>query len=159
MKQTAKRKQEPHQYFSISVVAKMVGVHAQTLRLYERLGLVTPKRTEHGKRIYSLKDVERIKRVQDLTRGMGVNLAGVEVALRLSERVQKLEEELERLRKRFWQEAQRQAEILASRLVAQQWEEYIRQRTFPVQLVRGGPIVPLEGTRRRDWSAENLSHD
>ncbi len=145
------RREGQPQYLSISVVARKLGLHAQTLRMYERLGLVRPKRNEYGNRMYSVEDVERVRKVQDLTRGMGVNLAGVEVAFRLAERLQKLEEELDRLRRRFWKEVNRQAELLASRLVAQKWEEYVRQRSFPVQVVRGGPIAPVEEAPRHDW--------
>ena len=69
--------------FVISVAARMVGVHAQTLRYYERAGLVEPSRSEGNRRYYSQADVERIIRIKTLIDDMGVNLAGAEVALRL----------------------------------------------------------------------------
>ncbi len=137
-----KGKTQPEQrFYSISVVAKMLNTHPQTLRLYERLGLVKPQRNEHGNRLYSEADIERVRKIQELTQGMGVNLAGVEVAFKLMERIEELEAELNQLRKRFWQAVKEQAEVLAAQLVAKQWEDFLRQRTFPVQVWRRAPIA------------------
>ena len=83
--------------FAISVAARIVGVHAQTLRHYERVGLIWPSRTSGRQRLYSMADIERIKRLRTLTEDMGVNLAGAEVALKLMARVKELEGEVERL--------------------------------------------------------------
>ena len=84
--------------FIISVAARIVGVHAQTLRHYERQGLIWPSRTTGRQRMYSMADIERIRRVRTLTEDMGVNLAGVEVALKLMQRVEELEQEISSLR-------------------------------------------------------------
>ena len=83
--------------FVISVAARMVGVHAQTLRYYERVGIIWPSRTEGRQRLYSMADLERIQRVKALTDEMGVNLAGAEVALKLMSRIESLEQEVQRL--------------------------------------------------------------
>ncbi len=83
--------------FIISVAARMVGVHAQTLRYYERVGLVWPSRTMGRQRLYSMADLERIRRVRALTDEMGVNLAGAEVALKLMGRIETLERQVEQL--------------------------------------------------------------
>ena len=83
--------------FIISVAARMVGVHAQTLRYYERVGLVWPSRTVGRQRLYSMADLERIRRVRNLTDEMGVNLAGAEVALKLMGRIETLERQVEQL--------------------------------------------------------------
>ena len=83
--------------FIISVAARMVGVHAQTLRYYERVGLVWPSRTMGRQRLYSMADLERIRRVRNLTDEMGVNLAGAEVALKLMGRIEALEQQVEQL--------------------------------------------------------------
>ena len=80
--------------FVISVAARIVGVHAQTLRHYERQGLIWPSRTSGRQRMYSMADIERIRRVRTLTEDMGVNLAGAEIALKLMERVEDLEQEV-----------------------------------------------------------------
>ncbi len=75
----------------------MVGVHAQTLRYYERVGLVRPSRSEGRRRLYSPMDMDRLRRIKALTEDMGVNLAGVDVVLRLMERISQMENEVERL--------------------------------------------------------------
>ena len=85
--------------FIISVAARMVGVHAQTLRYYERVGLIWPSRSVGRQRLYSMADLERIQRVKALTDEMGVNLAGAEVALKLMGRIENLEHEVQRLTK------------------------------------------------------------
>jgi MerR family transcriptional regulator/heat shock protein HspR len=83
--------------FVISVAARMTGVHAQTLRYYERVGLVWPSRTVGRQRLYSIADIERLRRVRTLTDDMGVNLAGAEVALKLMGRIAHLEREVQQL--------------------------------------------------------------
>jgi MerR family transcriptional regulator/heat shock protein HspR len=128
-------------FYSISVVSRMLNTHPQTLRMYERLGLIKPRRNERGDRLFSEEDIERIRKIQELTQRMGVNLAGVEVAFKLMARIEELEAELNQLRKRFWQAVQEQAEQLATKLVAERWEEFIRQRSFPVQVWRRTPIA------------------
>ena len=83
--------------FVISVAARMVGVHAQTLRYYERVNLIWPSRTVGRQRLYSMADIDRLRRIKTLTEDMGVNLAGAEVALRLMMRIEQLEAENRRL--------------------------------------------------------------
>ncbi len=83
--------------FVISVAARMVGVHAQTLRYYERVGIIWPSRTQGRQRLYSVADLDRIRRVKTLIDDLGLNLAGAEVALKLMGRVEELEVEVERL--------------------------------------------------------------
>ena len=84
--------------YVISIAARIVGMHAQTLRQYERLGLVEPKRTVGNIRMYSRADIARMRQVQRLVNDLGVNLAGVEVILRMNEKMQTMEAELEALR-------------------------------------------------------------
>ena len=83
--------------FVISVAARIVGVHAQTLRHYERAGLIWPSRTTGRQRMYSMADIDRIRRLRTLIDDMGVNLAGAEVALKLMERIEELEREVAEL--------------------------------------------------------------
>lgn len=80
--------------FMISVVAKMLNVHPQTLRLYEREGLITPQRTKRA-RLYSMEDVERLAMILRLTRELGVNRSGVEIILRLRRRLEAFQKETE----------------------------------------------------------------
>jgi len=85
--------------YLISVVAKVLSIHPQTLRQYEREGLIEPSRTEGRMRLYSQKDIDRIKMILRLTRDLGVNLAGVDVILQFKEQIDELEKEVERLNK------------------------------------------------------------
>jgi MerR family transcriptional regulator/heat shock protein HspR len=85
--------------FIISVAARMLGVHAQTLRYYERAGVVEPSRSRGRIRLYSRADIERIRQVQRLIDELGVNLAGAEIIINMSARLKALEEECEVLRR------------------------------------------------------------
>ena len=84
--------------YLISVVAKILSVHPQTLRQYEKEGLIEPGRTEGKMRLYSQRDIDRIKSVLTLTRDLGVNIAGVSIILRLKERLDEQDIEAENLR-------------------------------------------------------------
>ncbi len=83
--------------YMISVAAELVGMHPQTLRIYEAKGLVRPRRTPGGTRLYSEADLERLRLIQRLTSELGLNLAGVESVLRLQDEVLRLQRRLERL--------------------------------------------------------------
>ena len=83
--------------YMISVAAELVGMHPQTLRIYEAKGLVRPKRTAGNTRLYSELDLERLRLVQRLTTELGLNLAGVEHVLRLEDQLQRMHRRLERL--------------------------------------------------------------
>ena len=83
--------------YMIGVVSTRYSVHPQTLRLYEREGLLCPSRTEGKTRLYSDEDLERLEFILNLTRDLGVNLAGVEVVLTLRDRLDRLQEDLERM--------------------------------------------------------------
>ena len=85
--------------FMISVAAELAEMHPQTLRMYEQRGLIAPKRSPKNTRLYSQRDVERLRRIQQMT-AEGLNLAGVEMVLALEAQVRKLRAEGERLRKR-----------------------------------------------------------
>lgn len=85
--------------FVISVAARVLGVHAQTLRYYERAGLVLPARGPGKVRLYSVGDIERLRQIQRLMDDLGVNLAGAEVILRMKERMLEMEREVEELRR------------------------------------------------------------
>lgn len=82
--------------YMIGVAAQLAGVHPQTLRQYERLGLVVPSRVGGKNRLYSEADIHRVRRIQRLTQQMGVNLAGVELILRLLEEMDEMSREFER---------------------------------------------------------------
>lgn len=81
-------------YYSISVVAKMFSVHQQTIRMYEKEGLITPKRSAGNTRLFSEEDVDQLEEIINLTHKMGVNLAGVEIVLKLQKKIKKMQEEM-----------------------------------------------------------------
>lgn len=80
--------------YVISIAARLVGMHQQTLRYYERAGLVEPKRTDGNIRMYSNSDIQKIRNAQRLIDELGVNLAGVDIILRMSEQIRALQDEL-----------------------------------------------------------------
>jgi MerR family transcriptional regulator/heat shock protein HspR len=83
--------------FVISVAARMIGVHAQTLRYYERAGLVEPSRSGGNKRLYSPRDIEKLRQIKTLVDALGVNLAGVEVILRMLDHIAEMEQRIKEL--------------------------------------------------------------
>ena len=110
--------------YMISVAAELAGMHPQTLRIYEARGLITPRRSPKNTRLYSEEDVQRLRRIQELTSELGMNLAGVE-------KVFELEQELERTRRRM-----RNLERAAARVQKELQEEIERvRRSFKRELV------------------------
>src|SRR5574341_1317463 len=87
--------------YVISIAAKMIGLHPQTLRHYENVGLVIPERSEGNIRLYSPTDIDRLRQISRLTDDLGVNLAGVQIILDMRERLEGLQPEIARLRKRL----------------------------------------------------------
>lgn len=90
------RESEP--CYVISVAARMIGVHTQTLRYYERAGIIEPSRSQGNQRLYSDRDIARLRQIKTLVDDLGINLAGVEVILRLMEKIADLEKQLEEAR-------------------------------------------------------------
>src|ERR1017187_6928476 len=125
--------------FMISVAAELADMHPQTLRMYEARGLIEPKRSPKGTRLYSHSDVERLRRIQEMTAELGMNLAGVE-------RVFELEEQLESMSRKVASLEARAAELNAEvqRLEALRTE--LRAEIVPY--VRGGAIVRSKDLRR-----------
>jgi MerR family transcriptional regulator/heat shock protein HspR len=93
--------QEDQPRYVISVAAEILGVHPQTLRLYEREGLVEPKRTGGKIRLYSERDIEKVRCVMRLTQDLGVNLAGAEAIIHMRERMIQLYQEMENIREQM----------------------------------------------------------
>jgi MerR family transcriptional regulator/heat shock protein HspR len=90
--------------YMISVAAELVGMHPQTLRMYEQKGLVSPQRTPGNTRLYSEADLERLRLIQRLTTEFGLNLAGVEVVLRMEDEVRRLRERMDAMERRMREE-------------------------------------------------------
>jgi MerR family transcriptional regulator, heat shock protein HspR len=126
--------------YMISVAAELAGMHPQTLRIYESRGLIEPERTSGGTRRYSDDDVERLRRIQELTNELGMNLAGVE-------RVFELEEQLERMRDRI-RRIERQAERMEQEMAAE--IERVR-KSFRAELVPyqepGSALIPARDAK------------
>src|SRR5512133_2105372 len=97
----AKRDEKPMNpergVYMISVAAELAGMHPQTLRIYESRGLITPNRSPKNTRLYSQEDVERLRRIQELTTELGMNLAGVEAVFELEEELEKMRARMARL--------------------------------------------------------------
>ncbi|MDO5670064.1 MAG: helix-turn-helix transcriptional regulator [Corynebacterium sp.] len=98
--------------FVISVAAELAGMHAQTLRTYDRMGLVSPERTRGGGRRYSRKDISLLRRIQQLSQEEGVNLAGIKAIIELTEEVDRLRAEVEQLRERSEQQPRPRGELV-----------------------------------------------
>jgi MerR family transcriptional regulator, heat shock protein HspR len=118
--------------FMISVAAELADMHPQTLRMYEARGLIEPKRSPKGTRLYSHKDVERLRRIQEMTAELGMNLAGVE-------RVFELEQELDSMSRKVAALEKRAAELKAE---VQRLESLRRElRAEIVPYARGGELI------------------
>ena len=98
--------------YVISVAAKMVSLHPQTLRYYERFGLLEPSRSTGNMRLYSPRDIARLRRIARLTEELGINLAGVDVILRMGERIREMQRDMERMQAEFEEEIERLRSLL-----------------------------------------------
>jgi MerR family transcriptional regulator/heat shock protein HspR len=127
-----KKRSDDRGVYIISVAAELAGVHPQTLRIYERKGLLRPTRTAGNTRRYSQRDIERLRRIQRLTQ-RGVNLAGVKLVI-------ELQAEMDRLRRQM-EEMEREA-AAAQRRLREQTERMRRYR---------GDLVPLRSIRPLPW--------
>ena len=114
--------------YMISIAAQLVGMHPQTLRIYESKGLVSPKRTSGNTRLYSEADLERLRLIQRLTTELGLNLAGVEVVLRLEDELRRAHERLERLERQRREELQNVHKQYRRDLVLYQAPQPVRTR-------------------------------
>jgi MerR family transcriptional regulator, heat shock protein HspR len=99
-REVEQRIDEERGVFMISVAAELAEMHPQTLRMYEARGLITPKRSPKNTRLYSQADVERLRRIQQMTSEEGLNLAGVETVLELERRVERMRADMAKMRKR-----------------------------------------------------------
>ena len=124
---------EERAVYVISVAAELAGMHPQTLRIYERKGLVSPQRTQGNSRRYSQRDIDALRRIQDLTQDRGINLAGVKMII-------EMQAELEALRRRT---EELEAQLRSSRRAAQKAQARREER--------GGPIVPLRSVVLPPW--------
>jgi MerR family transcriptional regulator, heat shock protein HspR len=99
-----KTDQDKKRYYMISTVSERFEIHAQTLRLYERDGLLKPSRTGGNTRVYTDEDLERLELILNLTRNLGVNLAGVEIVLNMREKMHKMQDEVNKFMQFFMEQ-------------------------------------------------------
>ncbi len=124
--------------YMISVAAELVGMHPQTLRIYEQKGLVQPRRTAGNTRLYSERDLERLRLIQRLTTELGLNLAGVELVLRLEDELRRAQGRVERLERQLREE------------IAKVHKQYRRD----LVLYRDSSSHPVPTTQRRQrWTS------
>jgi len=110
--------------YVISIAAEMIGIEAHTLRYYEKLGLVQPERSSGNIRLYSEEDIERLRYVKTLMSDCGVNLAGVEVALRLMQRMKEMQEQIEEMERRVNRVAEAEIGDMIEQIVEDaEWRE------------------------------------
>ena len=129
--------------FMISVAAELANMHPQTLRIYEARGLIEPKRSPKGTRLYSQEDVERLRRSQEMTADLGLNLAGVERVLRLEQEIESMQARIEEI----------ELEALQAQVQLAQEIEEVR-RSFRAELVvpyRGGLELVRAADARRPF--------
>jgi MerR family transcriptional regulator/heat shock protein HspR len=123
--------------FMISVAAELADMHPQTLRMYEARGLIEPKRSPKGTRLYSQADVERLRRIQEMTAELGLNLAGVERVLELEIQLERTRRRAEMLERQL-AEARREADEARAEA-----DRVVRESRAEIVKYRGGAIVPV----------------
>ena len=134
--------------FMISVAAELAEMHPQTLRMYEARGLIEPKRSPKGTRLYSQADVERLRRIQEMTTEFGMNLAGVERVFELEVQLERMQRKLEAMERRS---EQLQEEIESRAAEIERLEEV--RRSVKAEIVRyeapGTSLIPIRHVKRR----------
>jgi MerR family transcriptional regulator, heat shock protein HspR len=134
--------------FMISVAAELADMHPQTLRMYEARGLIEPERSPKGTRLYSHADVERLRRIQEMTSELGMNLAGVERVFELEDKLERLQRKVDGLERRA---AALHEEIEAREAEIERLEEI--RRSVRAEIVRyeppGTALIPIRRVRRR----------
>jgi MerR family transcriptional regulator/heat shock protein HspR len=134
--------------FMISVAAELAEMHPQTLRMYEARGLIEPKRSPKGTRLYSQADVERLRRIQEMTTELGLNLAGVERVLELETKLERAQRRLDAMERRS---AELQAEIEQRQAEIERLEAV--RESVRAEIVRyeapGTALIPIRHVKRR----------
>jgi MerR family transcriptional regulator, heat shock protein HspR len=124
--------------FMISVAAELAEMHPQTLRMYEARGLIEPKRSPKGTRLYSQKDVERLRRIQEMTNELGLNLAGVERVLELEAKLERAQAKVDALERRAEELRDEVDKLLAAR-------DKLRGELVPLKHTRA--LIPVQRPR------------
>ena len=146
-------------FFSISAVAKMFSVHQQTIRLYEKEGLITPKRSDGNTRLFSEEDVNRLEEIIYLTHQLGINLAGVEMIFKLKKQIAKMQKDMNAIFEKTQHELDKESE--ASKHIAQTSMKQLmalkKEKTQQAPLVENRPSSESKHTADDDqdpWKIE-----
>ena len=138
-------------FFSISAVAKMFSVHQQTVRLYEKQGLITPDRSEGGTRMFSEEDIDRLEDIIYLTHELGINLAGVEMVLKLKKQIKKMQTDMNKVFEQTQQQldldAQASKQVIATstqRLLKKREQKAVQQPPAITQVAEVEKAIELE---------------
>jgi len=138
-----KSKEERRKYYMISTVSKLYNIHPQTLRLYEREGLLKPSRTEGNTRLYSEEDLRQLEIILNLTRELGVNLAGVEIILNMRKKMEEMQREVNELlnyiKKEFFEGREGEFEFFRKSLV----------KTSPAKIIKIEKIEKEENNAQK----------
>lgn len=144
-------------YYSISAVAKMFSIHQQTIRLYEKEGLVTPKRSEGNTRLFSEEDINRLEEVIYLTHELGINLAGVEMILKLKKQIHKMQKDMNKLFENAQEELDKEAEI-SKQVIKSSAHQLLKlkqeQKSSPLQLEQLSNKPSEESASKNDDSID-----
>ncbi len=138
MRRKRERKTEQPKYYHISAVSRMYNLHPQTLRLYEREGLLKPSRSQGNTRLYTDEDLKRLELILSLIRDLGVNLAGVEVILNLRQKIERMEAEVNEL-----------LEFIKKEFFEGREEEFERRRRSLVP-VSSAALIKIESSEEKE---------
>lgn len=141
-------------YFSISAVAKMFSVHQQTIRLYEKEGLITPKRSDGNTRMFAEEDVERLEEIIYLTHQLGINLAGVEMILKLQKKIKSMQKEVNKVFDTASDELEKETEVRKD-IMKTHTHELLKLKNNSNQKPSSFKIqVPQEETPNSEWDID-----
>lgn len=147
-------------YFSISAVAQMFSVHQQTIRLYEKEGLISPKRSDGNTRLFSEEDIDQLEQIIYLTHQLGINLAGVEMVLKLQDKVKKLQKQMNKILDDTQEELEQQSGV-SKRLAADTAKQLVAMKKAPLKKPQKSPepaVLPepidIEIDSQEHWKVE-----
>lgn len=135
-------------FFSISAVAKMFSVHQQTIRLYEKEGLLTPKRSEGNTRLFSEEDIEKLEEIIYLTHQLGINLAGVQMILKLKKQMKKMQQQMNEIFEETHEQLDKESKAS---------EQVIKESAKQLMKMKQGIALPsIQDTQKQQQPEENV---
>jgi len=141
-------------YFSISAVAKMFTVHQQTIRLYEKEGLIEPKRSEGNTRLFSEEDISKLEEIIHLTHQLGINIAGVEMIFKLKKQIQKMQKEMNKVFETAQEELDKESETSKHVIKASAQQLMKIKHEKPITTHEAQPKHEVEPVDIDNWEIE-----